>query len=628
MLITKEIEIFNKIIPISELSLHSHKKIVVKCDNCDTIKEITYQSYNNSTNNNSTDYYCHNKECINKKRIISTREKYGVDNVSQLKMIKDKKIQTCLDNFGVKFPTQSDKVKSKSKNTNLEKYGVEWQTQSNNFKEKSKITNLERYGTESAMQSDIIKNKVKNTCLIKYDVDSYMKTYDFKNKSIITNLKNFGVKYPSQNNQIQDKIKKTNIIRYGVERPTQNEKIKIKIKNSYQYNFGVNNIKNVKNLKDKLQKTNLYRYNTDFYSQSEQYKKIVKNRKIILLSKKYNLKIEDIVDDNIVLVCDKCDNKFVATYQQLYNRFLYNTPLCTICNPIESLSYVETEFQEFISKNYNGKIFLNNRKIIKPNELDVYLPELNLAFEFNGLYWHSERYKDDNYHLIKTEMCEKLDIQLLHIWEDDWNFKKDIVKSIILNKLGKNSNKIYARKCKIKEISDTKLLRHFLDTNHIQGYINSKINIGLFYNDELFSLMTFGSKRKIMNSLSNDDEFEIYRFCNKLNTNIIGGASKLFSFFIKNYNFSKIISYSDRSYFNGNNYLKLGFKFYSNTSPNYYYTIKGKREYRFKFRKDILIKEGYDSNKTEQQIMLDRNIFRIYNSGNLKFIYEKRKSLC
>ncbi len=220
-------------------------------------------------------------------------------------------------------------------------------------------------------------------------------------------------------------------------------------------------------------------------------------------------------------------------------------------------------------------------------------------------------------------MCDKLNIQLIHIWEDDWNIKKNIVKSIILNKLNKSNNKIYARKTKIKEIFDNKLVREFLDNNHIQGYVNSKINIGLFYNDELISLMTFGKPRKIMNSISNDDYFEMYRFCNKLNTNIVGGSSRLFSFFIKNYNFQKIISYSDRSYFNGNNYLKLGFNFYNKTSPNYYYVINGKREYRFKFRKDILIKEGYDSDKTEHQIMLDRNIYRIYNSGNLKFVYEK-----
>ena len=163
------------------------------------------------------------------------------------------------------------------------------------------------------------------------------------------------------------------------------------------------------------------------------------------------------------------------------------------------------------------------------------------------MWWHNELNKDKNYHLSKTEECEKQGIQLIHIWEDDWLYKKDIVKSIILNKLNKNKI-IYARKCKIKEIKND-LYRKFLDDNHIQGYINSKIKIGLFYDDELVSLMTFGNRRVAMGKKStNDDEYELLRFCNKLNTNIIGGASKLFKYFIDTYKPEEITTYADRSF--------------------------------------------------------------------------------
>jgi len=622
MLITKEIKVHNEIIPIEKLSKGSHKKIVVKCDNCKKIKEVTYYSYNNSTNNNTFDYYCNNKECINKKRNLVIQEKYNIKNVSQLESVKLKKIKTTLDNYGVKYPTQSSEIKNKIKNINNEKYGKDWITQTDFFKEKSKITNLEKYGVENAIQSDVVKNKIKNTCLSKYGLDSYMKTKEFRESLKQYSLDNHGVEYPSQSEKIQDKIKNTNINKYGFDRPSKSVEVKNKISQSFINNIS-NNVDNLTKFKDKMRISNLEKYNSIFYSQSETYKNIVKHRKIVLLSNKYNLKIENIIDGIIFSKCEKCNNIFDATYQQLYNRFIYNITLCTKCNPIDSLSESEIQLQNFIKENYTGEIILNDRKIIGPYELDIYIPELKIAFEFNGLYWHSELYKDKKYHITKTEKCEKLSIQLIHIFEDDWNYKQDIIKSIILNKLNKSQNKIYARKCEIKEIIDNRLIRDFLNKNHIQGYVNSEIKLGLFYNDELISIMTFGRKRKIMNFLINDNEYEMYRFCNKLNFNVIGGISKLFSYFIKKYSFSKITSYSDRSYFNGNNYLKIGFKMYGKTEPNYYYIINKKREYRFNFRKDILVKNGYDKDKTEHEIMLERGIYRIYNSGNFKFIYEK-----
>jgi len=123
-----------------------------------------------------------------------------------------------------------------------------------------------------------------------------------------------------------------------------------------------------------------------------------------------------------------------------------------------------------------------------------------------------------------------------------------------------------------------------------------------------------------MNSKSkNINEYEMLRFCNKLNISVIGGASKLFKYFINNYKPNYIVSYADRGYSNGNLYKQLGFELNSITLPNYYYVVDGIRKYRFNFRKDILVKQGFSKNKTEHEIMLERKIYRIYNSGNLKF---------
>jgi len=136
--------------------------------------------------------------------------------------------------------------------------------------------------------------------------------------------------------------------------------------------------------------------------------------------------------------------------------------------------------------------------------------------------------------------------------------------------------------------------------------------------------MTFGKLRKPLNSKSkSNNEYEMLRFCNILNTNVVGGASKLFKYFINKYKPEQVISYASRSYSNGKLYEKIGFKLQHITKPNYYYIIDGIKNYRFNFRKDILVKQGFDSTKSEHEIMLERKIYRIYDSGNLKFIYNK-----
>jgi hypothetical protein len=243
----------------------------------------------------------------------------------------------------------------------------------------------------------------------------------------------------------------------------------------------------------------------------------------------------------------------------------------------------------------------------------------NIAIEFDGLYWHSEKKVKNDYHLNKTIECEKKGIQLIHVFEDEWLYKQDIVKSRLSNILGLTPSKIYGRKTEIREVTpkDSKV---FLDTNHIQGNVNSSIKLGLYYNDELVSLMTFGTLRKSMGGISKEGSYELFRFCNKLDTTVIGGADKLLKHFIKTYNPKEIISYADRRWSQGGLYEKLGFTHIHDSKPNYWYIIGTNREYRFKYRKDVLVKEGFDPSKTEHQIMLERGINRIYDCGNKKYV--------
>lgn len=261
------------------------------------------------------------------------------------------------------------------------------------------------------------------------------------------------------------------------------------------------------------------------------------------------------------------------------------------------------------------------KHLIGDKEIDVFIPSHNIGIEFDGLYWHSILFKEKKYHVNKTELCEANGIQLLHIFEDEWVNKKDIVKSIIRSKLGVYENKIFARKCKIKEITP-KMVGDFLKKYHMQGNVGAAVRLGLFYNDELVSLMTFGKKRVSMGTkVRIDGEYEMMRFCNKLNSTVIGGASRLLSHFVKNYQPKEITTFADRRYSDGGLYKQLGFVHVGNTDPSYFYFKQHQiiREYRFKYRKDILVSAGFDANLTEHQIMTERGYYRIYDCGHMKF---------
>ena len=406
--------------------------------------------------------------------------------------------------------------------------------------------------------------------------------------------------------------------KWGVDFFPQHEEFIKKQKETKKKRYGdehYNNIEKMKSTKQKL-------YGDSGYNNSEKNKITRRDTFVSLVKEKTKDKFisYELDSENITLNCSLCNQDYLI-YNNLFNyRTKQKSVLCTLCNPTDEkqVSGLELDLINFISSLVD--VETKNRTILEGKELDIFIPQKNLAIEFNGLYWHSDVYKDKNYHLNKTINCNKKNIDLLHVFEDEWLEKSDIVKSIIKNRLGVWDKKIYARSCKVGIVTkeDEKL---FLNTNHIQGFVGSNISYGLYYNEELVSIMTFGKLRKSLGYDSKDGCYEMLRFCNKLNHNIIGGASKLFKHFIKNKKPKQVISYSDNRYFNGSLYDKLGFEFVGDTKPNYFYVINHNRENRFKYRKDVLIKEGFDSNKTEREIMKDRGYNRIWDCGNKKWVW-------
>ena len=232
-------------------------------------------------------------------------------------------------------------------------------------------------------------------------------------------------------------------------------------------------------------------------------------------------------------------------------------------------SKYEVEIHEWLKSMYSGEILVNKYEIIKDDtkkQLDFYIPDKNLAIEFNGDFTHSTGSgKDKDYHLNKTKLCQEKGIRLIHISEHEWNTKRDIVKSIICSALDAYKNKIYARDCEVKEVN-SKEAKEFLEKNHLQGSINSSYRIGLYFNNELVQLLCFGKNRFKKN------EVELLRMCSKLNTQVVGGFSKL----LKHQHYDNFISYVDLSKFTAEGYLKNSFEIINQSEPNYKY-IKGEK---------------------------------------------------
>jgi len=298
----------------------------------------------------------------------------------------------------------------------------------------------------------------------------------------------------------------------------------------------------------------------------------------------------------------------------------YQGNRCSKCSSL--ISKNEKNMFLYIKKFLGDNILENDRTLITPYELDILIPDKKIAIEYCGLHWHSElRGKDRRYHLNKLNMCTDRGYRLITIFEDEFVNNKDVVLSRIKNVLNicDDINVVYARKCVVKEIT-AKEAREFCENNHLQGYTGCSIKLGAFYNNSLVSIMTF-SKPSISKGQKNNvcSVLELSRFCSKKNYRVIGIASKLFSYFKKNYDWQKVFSYADRRWSDGNLYDSLGFKLIHNTRPNYWYTKGLKRIHRFSLRKQ----KTDPQDTTEWELRKSQGWNRIWDCGNLKYEISK-----
>lgn len=473
----------------------------------------------------------------------------------------------------------SPTTKSKIAKTSIDRYGVDNIFKSEKFKESLKENNMQLYGVENIAQAPHIRDKIKQAYKTNYGDNA------------------------EKRKERMDKIKTTCLERYGANSPVESEEIKRKIKDTLMSNYGVEYAFQHQELYSKFKRTMNERYGVDNFN------------------KKYTDHIEELRDPLILEEMGKTmsktliANKLGVSISSVCSRFKqYDIPYDK-----KFSSILETYVMDSLGERYKGVITPRDCSVIPPYELDLYVPEFNVAIECNGTFWHSENGggKDKWYHTTKTMLARRNGVRLIHVFEHDWYNKNEIIKSILLNAVGVCDERVYARKCEIY-YPNVKEQREFLDSNHLQGYnTRGKMCIGLMCDGVPVSMMSVCKPR-----FSKDHDYEILRFTNKLNTVVVGGFSKILKHLPMLIGTNKkVISYCDASLYNGNSYEGAGFTFVRFTDPSYVY-FKGNYRYmagdRTKFQKHKLnrILPVFDEKLTEWENMQANGYDRVWDCGN------------
>ena len=487
-----------------------------------------------------------------------------------------------------------------------------------------KSTNLKLYGGVAPASSKTVQDKMKSTNLSRYGVEHGAQSSQAKQKAKETNIERYGVEYYTQTKEYAQKAKETSQRIYGTDHPMQSEIVKLHSIETNMERYGVSNPMCSKYVKDRFIKSHM-----SDSSKFDSFMKFKDNPKDYIDSLNLDHK-PTIYELTTLLGVNESTIGYYILQNDCKDYVAY------------SISVMEQQVIQFIqSLDSSIKIEYNVHNVITPYELDIYLPEYSIAIECNPTATHNSSINVfdkgpssiyPSYHKKKTDMCEEKGIFLFHIFGPEWSHKRSIIESMIRNILCKNTSKLYARNTYVKHVNSVDTTK-FLEENHRQGGTNSPIRLGLYTKDSdtLVSIMTFGKMRNTIGTGKEDLShcWELVRFCNKNNTSVVGGASKLFSYFIKNYDVSSIRSFSDRAHTKGNLYKKLGFQYVRSSDPGYvwvdcatdisYHRTNAQKQNMQKFLHDDLI----DLSKTETQIMEEHGFVKLYDSGTILWEYTK-----
>lgn len=458
--------------------------------------------------------------------------------------------------------------------------------------EKRKKTNLEKYGVENIGTSETAKKKHAE----------FYSNIDLVETSVAQSKSTKRRKYGDENYNNSQKARETNIRLYGVENTLNLPSSRSARKEVFSEQMSMKEFLLIG-----------YKRFTEYVADSYGFTLLTP------FSDYRGIHQRDAAEYSFK--CNAC-NTVIA------KKFYHSVGLsCDVCTPRtpQFVSREEQEIFDFIQTELGVSGQQGDRSIIFPYELDMVFEEHRIAVEYCGLYWHSEisSGKGKDYHMNKLNAAAARGYRLITIFSDEWANKPAIVKARLAHIFKRTAQRRYARKLSVGEVSATHS-REFLNQYHIQGNAQAPIRYGLYDGDLLVALMTFSRPRKALNS-NGGEGFELVRFVTD-GSSVIGGASKLLNHFIRHHNPTKISTYADQRWSDGNLYRALGFTEIGVTGAGYWYVENySRRNHRFNFTKQSLVAKGNDSSKTEWQIMAELGYDRIWDCGNLKFVMELRK---
>lgn len=592
----------------------------------------------------------------NAKRVKTTIEKYGVANVAQSKDVYERMLETNLKKYGVEHPQSLESTKEKVKKTNLGRYGttngkvlkpkiikpkrekkaklpkvkdtrkghyynngiitrkikegdeipkgfVKGMLLSDELKQKrsakAKETFLKKYGVDNPFKSKDIYAKVQETNLERYGYVCSAQSEVVKEKIKASNLKKYGVEYSFQAEVVKDKIKATSLERYGVDNPSKSDIIKSRIVESNRKNLGVDYPMQSKEVMGKSRVTSLQKYGTEYPNQSEIVKQHIKESSLRLYGVEHPFMSEVVIDK---VLKTNLERYGVPCYLMLTKRWGEAND-----------SKPNRDFADLLGTNN-----INYEREFRCGKYSYDFKIGNNLIEINPTATHNTHFNpygknkiNDTYHANKSNLAVRNGYHVIHVF--DWDDTDKVVRLL------KSRETVYARKCVVKVV-DYRDTNEYLSSNHLQGTCKwQEIRLGLYYNNQLVSLMSFGKSR-----FNKNCEYELLRYCSHYN--VIGGAEKLFKYFVNNYRPNSIVSYCDTSKFSGKVYDTLGFKLDTINSPScHWYSRKEKRH----ITDGLLLSQGYDrlfkenhgKGTSNEELILSRGYLPVYDCGQSTYIW-------
>lgn len=588
----------------------------------------------------------------------------------------EKRKQTNLQRYGTEFASQNPDIHQKAVDTFRKNYGVDWVFASKDIQEKSRLTLNKTHGVDRPMQSseiasnvseklkanaDVLKVQREETCIERYGVPNAMQNPEITERCFASIEAKYGTRGAISIPEIQNKIREHNLAKYGVEWITQSENVKDTIRKNNMSVYGVEYPQQLPQFKEQFKQTIQERYGVDAPMQSAEIRE--KSRQTCLtkygvpvVPKSSNYKMQRVSNPNQLKQWEQFLDSPRAYIQSYYSEPVSVFELCQQLGVTDTPIYeviqrenlsdivkhraskIECEVASYLNQVKSDlNVIHNSRNIINPLELDLYLPDYQIAIECNPTATHNSSIldpwgglpKEPSYHVHKTKECEKNEVFLFHIFGYEWTHRQDQIKSMLRNLVNCSERKIYARNTCVVELP-AKQCADFLNANHRQGSLDCKIRLGLVENssDELVAVMTFNKPRPGMGQKSDDNTsiYELSRFCSLCNTRVVGGASKLFSYFCKIYKPAKVISFSDRAHTRGSLYDTLGFTRVRESDPGYVWVNYKTDEYLHRTRcqkanlPKLFNEPSLDiEHQTEKEIMRSHGYVQVFDCGVVRW---------